>query len=571
MFQACGYRFKRAETSHELDQVHRLNYRTFVAEIPQHSDSGNGLLVDKFHSKNCYFIALEQNNVIGMVSVHDQAPFSVADRLSDPSILQLPGCKPLEVRLLAVEPEKRNTTVVLGLMICLYEYVIKQGYTHMYISGFADRLPLYQQIGFEPLGPAVRCGEAHFVPMVVTPATITEKKQRTLQLWARHIQKGNRKDVEPLCLLPGPVAIPAVVHEAFRQMPIYHRGPEFTDLFEKARRVLGDLVGGRDVAILNGSGTLANEVVGATIAADPAENPARRKGNRGIMLVNGEFGQRLSRQATRFGLQPRVLSWSWGKPWNFDEIDDALRDEPPGSWVWGVHQESSTGVLNDLPGLVRIASRRGVRVCADCISSLAAVPLDLRGVYLASGASGKSLGSYAGMSIIFADAKSLCDLDMSRTPSYLDLPAALSTHGSRFTFPSPTLAALNAALEDYTSSHRAQVRYDHYAELGAFIRDQLRQLGIEPLAEEKCAAPVITSFAPPGGDTAAGFVDRCRDWGFAIGGQSGYLAERKMVQIATMGAISREDCAPLFDRLQRWLRRQGRMQHRAEMKPSCVV
>src|SRR5205807_1540327 len=113
-------------------------------------------------------------------------------------------------------------------------------------------------------------------------------------------------------------------------------------------------------AILNGSGTLANEAVAATLAATAGAG-------RGVLLVNGEFGQRLARQATRFGLVPRHLTWPWGEPWDLDAVDATLAAEPPGSWVWGVHQESSTGVLNDLPGLVQVARRRGVRVCMDCI------------------------------------------------------------------------------------------------------------------------------------------------------------------------------------------------------------
>src|SRR5438105_13996442 len=117
MFQVGGYLFKRADTRHEFEQIHRLNYETFVAEIPQHADPGDGRLVDKFHGKNCYFVALTEGRVIGMVSTHDQPPFSVADRLTDPSILERPGTRPLEVRLLAIEPARRNSTVVLGLNI----------------------------------------------------------------------------------------------------------------------------------------------------------------------------------------------------------------------------------------------------------------------------------------------------------------------------------------------------------------------------------------------------------------------------------------------------------------------
>ncbi|HXG10980.1 MAG TPA: aminotransferase class V-fold PLP-dependent enzyme [Gemmataceae bacterium] len=542
MLRVGEYIFKRAETEEEFEQIHRLNYRTFVNEIPQHTDPGNGRLVDKFHAKNAYFIALHGDRVVGMVSVHDQPPFSVAERLSDPAILHRPGTRPLEVRLLAVEPNRRNGTVFAGLAWLTYEHARAHGYTHLYISGVEERLPLYRQLGFEPLGPAVRSGNASFVPMVATVGQLTDRHRRTIHRWHNRLRRVAGHRPEPVCLLPGPVALAPAVREAFAQPPLYHRGPEFIALFERIRRALAALTNSQAVALFNGSGTLGNEVIGAALAAGP-------RAGRGLLLVNGEFGQRLVRQAARFGLQPRVLSWPWGRPWDLAEVEAALAEEPEGSWVWGVHLESSTGVLNDLPGLVRLARARGIRVCADCVSSLGAVPLDLSEVYLASGATGKSLGSYAGAAVVFAAAQLPAEVDSSRVPSYLDLTATLASIGPRYTFPSPTLQALAVALENYATPELARARYDHYAALGAYVREQLRRAGLEPLAADAWASPVVTTFAPPAGCSSQEFVRRCRCWGFAIGGESSYLAERRLVQIATMGAVTREDCEPLFRHL----------------------
>ena len=74
--------FKIATEPWEFDQIHRLNYRTFVDEIQQYQGSGNGLLVDKFHDKNAYFIALHEGRVVGMVSAHDHADDAALDRKS---------------------------------------------------------------------------------------------------------------------------------------------------------------------------------------------------------------------------------------------------------------------------------------------------------------------------------------------------------------------------------------------------------------------------------------------------------------------------------------------------------
>ncbi|OAI40683.1 hypothetical protein AYO40_04540, partial [Planctomycetaceae bacterium SCGC AG-212-D15] len=545
----------------EFEQIHQLNYRTFVSEIPQHDDPGDGRLVDKFHAKNAYFIVLVEGRVVGMVCGHDQPPFSVADRLTDPGILTRPGTRPLEVRLLAIEPDRRNSTVFFGLMWALYNYAMEQGYTHLFISGIEERLPLYRRLGLEPLGPAVGHGKASFVPMVLTVGRLPERVLRTKLQWESHMTKVPA--AEPVCLLPGPVAISAAVRDAFHQPPVYHRGPEFIERFAQVRRTLGDLVGGRQVALLNGSGTLGNEAVAALLAAD-------KQCREGVMLVNGEFGERLARQALRFGLRPRVLNWPWGRPWDLKEVEGALAALPAGSWVWGVHQESSTGVLNDLPGLVRAARKFGARVCLDCISSLGAVPLDLEGVYLATGASGKSLGAFAGVAMVFADGAALTRVDLERVPSYFDIPAALASRGPRYTFPSPTLAALETALEEYATPERAQAKYARYAELGQLARRRLRALGVEPLAADMCASPVVTTFATPGKESSEEFVARCASWGYAIGGQSGYLADRRLVQIATMGAIRREELAGFLDQLERWLMPGERAARKARQPVASV-
>jgi len=564
MLHVGRYVFKRAETGDEFEAVHRLNYRTFVEEIPQHADPGTGRLVDKFHDKNVYFIALRDGQVVGMVSAHGEPPFSIAPRLSDPSVLQHPGSQPLEVRLLAIEPDDRNGLVLIGLLWSIYEHSRDNGFTDLYISGVSDRVQLYQRLGFTAMGPAVPGGSATFVPMSGAFPQLQAKMRKMIALWKRHMLRvselGEGEDLlagalespplrEEVCLLPGPVATETAVRDAFREAPIYHRGPEFIARFEQVRWQLANLTNAQGVALLNGSGTLANEAVAATLAAE-----AQSRG-RGLILVNGEFGQRLACQATRFGLNPRVLNWPWGQAWDLDAIDAALGEEPAGSWVWGVHLESSTGVLNDLSGLARRAKAHGQRVCMDCISSLGAVPIDLRDVHLATGATGKSLGSYAGIAIVFAAAERLPRTESTRLPSYFDIGAALAARGPRFTFPSPLLRALQAALAGYATPELAHRRYERYAALGTYVRRQLREVGLEPLAEECVACPVVTTFAPPAGETAEAFVGRCKSWGFLIGGQSGYLAERQLVQIATMGAVAREDFAPLFGHLSRWLLR----------------
>ncbi len=73
--------FKVASWDWEFEQIHRLNHKTFVEEIPQHEAAPDGLLVDKFHHENTYFICLRGGRLIGMVAARDQRPFSLDQKL----------------------------------------------------------------------------------------------------------------------------------------------------------------------------------------------------------------------------------------------------------------------------------------------------------------------------------------------------------------------------------------------------------------------------------------------------------------------------------------------------------
>ena len=53
--------FKVASEDWEFEQIHRLNYGTFVEEIPQHEGNAEKSLVDTFHGENTYFICVSPN------------------------------------------------------------------------------------------------------------------------------------------------------------------------------------------------------------------------------------------------------------------------------------------------------------------------------------------------------------------------------------------------------------------------------------------------------------------------------------------------------------------------------
>lgn len=159
-----------------------------------------------------------------------------------------------------------------------------------------------------------------------------------------------------------------------------HRDSTFVSAYQDVRGRLSVLANGMATAILTGSGTTANDSVAMHLNAAFGRCP-------GLILVNGEFGGRLVTQARNAGLQFKKLEWDWGQAWDPELIASAL-DSTVG-WIWAVHLETSTGVLNPLHSLLRLTGGSGPCVAADCISSLGAVRIP-EGLWMASAVSGKS-------------------------------------------------------------------------------------------------------------------------------------------------------------------------------------
>lgn len=162
---ASKFTIKIATEASEFEQIHALNYRTFVEEIPQQPPNGDGLLFDKFHDENTYVIGMDGVRVIAMMSVRSQRPFSLDLKMNSLDSM-IPDCKrPCEVRLLSIEPEYRKTSLFYDLLHLLIEISRKENYDMILISGTVRQLKLYRHLGFRSFGPLVGEGEAKFQPM----------------------------------------------------------------------------------------------------------------------------------------------------------------------------------------------------------------------------------------------------------------------------------------------------------------------------------------------------------------------------------------------------------------------
>lgn len=182
--------FKLADTADEFDQIHRLNYTTFVEEIPQHSANSNQALIDKFHRENTYIICLDHGRVVGMIAVRANRPFSLDTKLDRLDSYLPPGRKLCELRLLAVEKKYRNGWVFWGMGKVLAEHCLRRGYDLALISGTTRQQKLYRHLGFMPFGPLVGDAGAQFQPMYLS----LEAFQRRARMFRRAL---GRDDITP--------------------------------------------------------------------------------------------------------------------------------------------------------------------------------------------------------------------------------------------------------------------------------------------------------------------------------------------------------------------------------------
>jgi GNAT superfamily N-acetyltransferase len=150
------------------DQICALNYQTFVEEIPQHPPHTSRRLVDRFHDQNTYIIARCGDEIIGMVAVRAERPFSLDGKLPDLDGELPPHSRLCEVRLLCVQPGRRRGPVFAGLMDRLMQLGRERGYDLAVVSGTVRQLRLYQHMGFVPFGPEVGSPEALYQPMYMT-------------------------------------------------------------------------------------------------------------------------------------------------------------------------------------------------------------------------------------------------------------------------------------------------------------------------------------------------------------------------------------------------------------------
>ncbi|HYP41221.1 MAG TPA: aminotransferase class V-fold PLP-dependent enzyme, partial [Chloroflexia bacterium] len=170
--------------------------------------------------------------------------------------------------------------------------------------------------------------------------------------------------------IPGPTPLPDEVLDAMSREMISHRGAEFRALLrDVTARLQHCFQTENDVLIFPAAGTGGLEAAIANLFSP---------GDTVISLTVGAFGDRFAEIAERFGLSVVRLRSPWGQAADLTLLKSALAELPWAKGVLVTHNETSTGVQNDVEAVGKIlreyeAAGERPLLLVDAISSMGAV------------------------------------------------------------------------------------------------------------------------------------------------------------------------------------------------------
>ncbi|HEY93757.1 MAG TPA: alanine--glyoxylate aminotransferase family protein [Dehalococcoidia bacterium] len=255
-------------------------------------------------------------------------------------------------------------------------------------------------------------------------------------------------------------------------------------------------------------------------------------GDVAVIGVNGFFSARMVENAVRCGARVVEVPAEWGSIIDPADVEAALKAEKKVKMVAVVHAETSTGVLQPLEEISRLAKEYDALFLADTVTSLggAELAIDDWGVDISYSGSQKCLGCPPGMAPFTVNKKAL-DVVTNRStkvPSwYLDL-SLLSTYwtNDRFyhhTAPISMVYALYEALR-LVLEEGIEERIKRHQLHGDALKTGLEAMGLELHAQEGHRLSMLTTVRIPSGvDDAAVRKGLLNGFNLEIGGGLGPL------------------------------------------------
>jgi 2-aminoethylphosphonate-pyruvate transaminase len=357
-------------------------------------------------------------------------------------------------------------------------------------------------------------------------------------------------------LNPGPATTTDSVKHAQVVPDICPREKEFCNLMSEIRRKIVKVVYGDDrytSILFAASGT------GAVEACISSTLPDEKK----ILIINnGAYGRRMIEIAQRYYNQEQILTYEmpFGDYPDINVIKDIITKEKDIAVISIVHHETTTGMLNPVEEITKIAHQKNIDVIIDAMSSYAGVVIDVISSdydYLIS-SSNKCIQGMAGISFVICKKDKLEKTKNYRKNNfYFNLWQQYSFFEEagqmQFTPPVQIAYALNQALDEFFEE-TSEGRYRRYADSWKTLVEGLKRLNFQLLLPEEHQSKLLTAVIEP--ESSNYNFEEMHDYlharGFTI--YPGKGAKKNTFRIANIGAINREDIEHFLPVLQQYLR-----------------
>ena len=346
--------------------------------------------------------------------------------------------------------------------------------------------------------------------------------------------------------LPGPTPLPPSVLEAMQRPMIPHRGAGFKALYRSVldRTKLVHRTHG-DVFLWPASGS-----AGWEIAITNLFSP----GDRVIVTISGDFGERFYAAAKALGLDARRIEIPWGQAIDPEQLRQALEATPDVRGVFLTHNETSTGVTNPIDKMALIAHDYGALVVVDAVSSAAGLPLevDLWDLDFVLSGSQKAWMTPPGLVIAAVGPRCWAGYERTTYPKFFwDLASTRKAAADGMTPTTPPLSmiyAFDAALDLILEEGIEQV-WARHASLGAQTRAGIEALGLPLFADPAHASNTVTAVSMPEGLSSKVVIERLKqDYDIDVAAGQGKSADR-IIRIGHMGWCDAADIEIVLDAL----------------------
>jgi len=343
-----------------------------------------------------------------------------------------------------------------------------------------------------------------------------------------------------LLFTPGPVNVADNVRTAIAGTDICHREVEFEHVFRRIETRLLLLFEIRNpenyqAVVITGSGSAANEALLSSVV----------DGQTILVVSNGEFGERLHTTSEIYNEHTVHLRFPWGSALDLTVIDEHLRQNPV-DVLAVVHHETSSGMLNPLEAIGKLAASHDVALLVDCVSSAGAESIDMErdNIAFCSASSSKAIGSYPGLSFVIGRIDEFEKLATARSrTSYLNLHTFFTFARDRSQTPNtpavPLFYALDQALENIlaetVAGRRAAIR-----RTATRLREGMQTLGLTFLLDVDEMSSVLTTVCLPRGVDIDRLRHELRARSIIIYEGKGHL-RGAVFQVGCIGELSEAD------------------------------